>query len=133
MLKCEVCGKKAEIHHIINRCQGGLDCEVNYKYLCSEHHRGKNSPHKNSKIDLEYKLELQEKLNELFCKNFYTLEEIEEILHLNKSKAKKIIKQLKLYKEGYKREDIILKFMGNRMYDEYMMDEYDDFIPLIVV
>ena len=36
---------------------------------------------------------------------------------------KRITKNIKLYKEGYKREDIILKLMGGVNYTEDMLDE----------
>ncbi|GAA0718051.1 HNH endonuclease signature motif containing protein [Clostridium malenominatum] len=133
MARCEVCGKKAEIHHIVNRCQGGIDFDLNYKYLCSEHHRGENGPHKNWKIDLQYKLEMQENLCEILLKDFYNLEEISYILHINKNKTKKIMKHSKVYKEGYKKEDIIFKLMGNELYELNMLADYnDEFIPLFV-
>lgn len=133
LARCEVCGKKAEIHHIVNRCQGGIDFDLNYKYLCSEHHRGENGPHKNWKIDLQYKLEMQENLCEILLKDFYNLEEISYILHINKNKTKKIMKHSKVYKEGYKKEDIIFKLMGNELYELNMLADYnDEFIPLFV-
>lgn len=133
MAKCEVCGRKAEIHHIVNRCQGGIDFSLNYKYLCSEHHRGGNGPHKNWRVDMHYKMEMQRYLCEILYKEYYTLEEIGEVLYINKNRAKKLMKSCKLHKEGYKKEDIILKLMGNKKYDSYMLEKYDDdFIPLIV-
>ncbi|WP_125152831.1 HNH endonuclease signature motif containing protein [Clostridium rectalis] len=132
MAKCEVCGKYAEVHHIINRCQGGLEFELNYKYLCSEHHRGEQGPHRNWALDIKYKLEMQGKLSILLCKEYYTIEELSKILNINKSKVKKTTKNIKRYKEGYKKQDILLKLMGNKIYSEYMLECYYDFVPLIV-
>lgn len=133
LARCEVCGKRAEIHHIVNRCQGGIDFDLNYKYLCSEHHRGENSPHKNWKIDLQYKLEMQENLWEILLKDFYSLEELSHILNLNKNKTKKIMRHSKVYKEGYRKEDIVYKLMGNEIYELNMLADYnDEFIPLFV-
>lgn len=127
MEKCEVCGREADIHHIIHRSEGGLDFSLNYKYLCSSHHRGKNSPHSNSKIDIEYKLDLQDKLEKILWKEYYTIDELIILLDLNKSKAKKFIKQLKHYKEGYKSSEVIFCIMGRKRYTEDMLDEYEDF------
>ncbi|MFL0196683.1 HNH endonuclease [Clostridium sp. WILCCON 0269] len=128
MLRCQICGKPADKHHIVYRSQGGLDFPLNFKYLCSEHHRGKNGPHKNKKIDLEYKLQMQQKLDTLLCKKFYTLDELVTLLQINKGMLKKLLKDYKLYKEGYQSFDIIYKLMGNKRYTEYMMEEYYDFI-----
>ncbi|WP_027626782.1 HNH endonuclease [Clostridium lundense] len=132
MAKCEVCGRKAEIHHVVNKSQGGIDLPLNYKYLCSEHHRGKHGPHKDWKLDMQYKIEMQERLEEILYKDFYSLEELEELLEVNKSKVKRLIKSNKIYKEGYKKEDIIFLLMGNKRYEYRMLESYDDFIPLFV-
>lgn len=128
--RCEVCGKVADIHHIVHKCQGGVDFPLNYKYLCVEHHRGKYGPHRDSFVDIEYKLELQSKLQQVLHKRYYSLEELIDILELNKSKVKKILSSLKLYKEGYYKEEIIYKLMGSKRYEEYMLEEYKDFIPI---
>lgn len=104
---CEICSKKADVHHIIHKNEGGLDFELNFKYLCPTHHRGKFGPHRNKIIDFKYKLELQTKLFSLLSKNFYTLEEIISLLKLSNTSSKKLKKLLKLYKEGYKKEEII--------------------------
>lgn len=133
MAKCEVCGKKAEIHHVVNKCQGGIDFHLNYKYLCAEHHRGKFGPHKDWRLDMQYKIEMQESLEKILYKDFYNLEELEELLSLNKNKMKRLIKNNKLYKEGYKKEDIIFVLMGKKRYEYIMLETYDDdFIPLFV-
>lgn len=125
--KCVVCGKTGEKHHIIFKCEGGLDFPLNYIYLCSEHHRGKRSPHRNKKINLRYKLEFQNKLNSILTKDYYFMDEIMKILFLNSSQARSICKKFKLYKEGYKREDIIKRLMGGKFYYNFMLDEfYDD-------
>lgn len=133
MAKCEVCGVRAEVHHIVNKCEGGIDYPLNYKYLCSDHHRGKEGPHKSSKVDIRYKLELQNKLEKILRKDYYNIYELENLLHINKNKLKRMFKWNRVYKEGYKREDIILKLMGGKVYNSYMLEKYDDFIPLIVV
>lgn len=132
MYKCEICGREADIHHIVHKNEGGLDFPLNYKYLCPEHHRGKEGPHRNSKIDIEYKLELQERLERILYKDFYTTEELIEVLSLNKTKAKKFFKELKLYKEGYKKSDIIYRLMGKKKYNEYMLEDYYDMMVMFI-
>ena len=128
MLKCEVCGRQADKHHIVYRSQGGIDFPLNFKYLCHEHHRGKEGPHKNRKLDLQYKLELQKNLEMLLHKDFYILYELVDLLHINKGMLKRIFKEYKLYKEGYKKSDIIYRLMGKKVYTKYMLEEYCDFI-----
>ncbi|MCM0648321.1 HNH endonuclease [Clostridium swellfunianum] len=130
MYKCEICGRQADIHHIVHKNEGGLDFPLNYKYLCAEHHRGKQGPHKNSKVDLEYKLELQGRLERMLEKEFYTVEELTDMLNLNKTKGKKFFKELKLHKEGYKKEDIIFRLMGRQAYNEYMLEDYYEMMIL---
>jgi hypothetical protein len=130
LYKCEICSREADIHHIVHKNQGGLDFPLNYKCLCPEHHRGKYGPHRDSKVDLEYKLDLQYRLERLLEKNFYTVEELIDILSLNKTKAKKFFKELKLYKEGYKNNDIIYRLMGKAQYNEYMLEDYYDMMVL---
>ena len=122
MLFCVICNKPADIHHIVHRSEGGLDIEINYKYLCNEHHRGKNGPHHSSEIDLKYKLELQKDLLKLLNKNFYTIKELSNTLNFSLNVAKRITKDLRLYKEGYKKEDIILYLMGGTLYTEEMIE-----------
>ncbi|MBC2581018.1 HNH endonuclease [Clostridium sp. DJ247] len=128
MLKCEVCGKLADKHHIVYRSQGGIDFPLNFKYLCSEHHRGRTGPHKNRKLDLEYKLEMQSKLNLVLHKEFYTIDELVPLIQINKGMLKRLFKEFKLYKEGYKKSDIIYRLMGKKVYTEDMLEEYYDFI-----
>jgi hypothetical protein len=130
LYKCEICGRGADIHHIVHKNEGGLDFPLNYKYLCPEHHRGKAGPHRNKKVDLEYKLDLQYRLDRILEKNFYTVEELIDILSLNKTKAKKFFKELKLYKEGYKKDDITYRLMGKAQYNEYMLEDYYDMMVL---
>ena len=67
------CKKPGQLHHIVFRSQGGLNIPTNYKYLCVDHHTGNDSPHKNKAIDLQYKLEQQEKLFKIFSESSYTI------------------------------------------------------------
>lgn len=128
MLRCEICGKQADKHHIVYRCQGGVDFPLNFRYLCSEHHRGKNGPHKSRKLDLEYKLQMQKNLDELLYKEYYNIDELVVLLQINKGMLKRLLKENRLYKEGYKKLDIVYRLMGKKRYTEDMIEEYYDFI-----
>lgn len=123
MLYCEVCGASADLHHIIYKKYYNVDFKFNYKYLCPAHHRGSNGPHKNKIVDITYKLELQNHLHEVLNKNFYSLKELTYMLELSVSGTKKVKNSLKLYKEGYKTEEIILFLMGGKTYSEEMLED----------
>ena len=112
MYNCEICGNKADVHHIVHRSEGGFDIELNYKYLCAYHHRGKNGPHQNQFVDLQYKIEMQNKLYNTLQKEYYSPKEISQILGIHNNSLKRLLKNLKRYKEGYKRDDIIYTLMG---------------------
>ena len=106
-----------EKHHIVYRSQGGLDYELNYKYLTSEAHRGLNGPHRNRKTDLKYKRELQQKLEKVLDKEFYTVEELIELLGLKEQQAHKAFKKIpKNPGMGMKREDVLRRLMGGKLY-----------------
>lgn len=113
---CKICQKEADIHHIIHKHEGGLDIEINYMYLCEEHHRGKDGPHRNIEVDIEYKLLLQDKLYKLLPRDYYNSKEISTILNISSNIVKRITKNMKLYKEGYLNTDIILFLMGGTYY-----------------
>ena len=120
---CEICQRDADIHHIVHRYEGGLDFNLNYKYLCPNHHRGKNGPHKDKFIDLKYKLEMQKALELILNKEYYTLNEIHEILNVKKNQLKKMSKNLKLHKEGFSSKDIIFELMGRKKYSEEYIED----------
>lgn len=122
MFFCEICNKKADIHHIVHRSEGGLDIELNYKYLCEKHHRGKYGPHHSIETDIKYKLELQDKLYSLLPKEYYTFKELVQILEISTSALKRITKNIRLYKEGYKKDDIVLTIMGRTLYSEETLE-----------
>lgn len=128
MFRCEVCGKRADEHHIVHKSQGGMDFPLNIMYLCQEHHRGKNGPHKNKTTDLKYKLQMQEKLGNLLNREYYREQELSTLLQMNNGKVRKLLKTIKLYKEGYRASDIIFKLMGDNEYDEFMLEEFCGFI-----
>ena len=106
-----------EKHHIVFKSRGGLDYELNYKYLESEAHRGIDGPHRCRRTDLRYKRELQEKLEEILADEFYTVEELIEILGLKPEQAHKAFKKLNHHPgKGMKRKDVIKRLMGGKFY-----------------
>lgn len=104
-----------EKHHIVFRSQGGLDFELNYKRLNWEDHRGPNGPHMNRETDLKYKRELQRKLFEIFTDDYYTVNEIRKMLGLKKKQAR-VFRKLPYGPDGIKREDVIRRLMGGKLY-----------------
>lgn len=123
MYTCEICGKEADVHHIIHRSEGGFDIDINYKYLCAFHHRGKDGPHQNIFVDLQYKIEMQNKLYNILPKKYYLPKDLSQILGLHSGSLKRLLKNLKRYKEGYKKEDIILTLMGGTKYNIDILEE----------
>ena len=89
MYNCEICGNTADIHHIVHRSEGGFDIDINYKYLCALHHRGKNGPHQNQFIDLQYKVDMQNKLYNILKKEYYSPKEISQILEIHSNSLKR--------------------------------------------
>lgn len=117
MKYCEECFRpNPEKHHICFKSQGGKDFKLNYKYLCREHHRGNSGPHKSRETDLRYKKELQIKLQTLLIKDYYSLEELIQLLEISKAQAKKTFKHLRQHKEGYARLEIVFRLLGDRFY-----------------
>ena len=92
--------------------------------MCKKHHRSKIGPHRDKVIDLNYKLEMQNKLRELFIKSFYTGNDIKIMLGLTPGSLKKLTKNLKLYKEGYSSDDLIFNLMGRKVYSEEYIEDF---------
>lgn len=100
---------------MIFKSQGGLDFELNYKYLTSEEHRGINGPHKCKETDLRYKRELQTKLENLLTKEYYNIKELIDILGLKEVQANRAFRKL-LKVNGISREDALRRLLGGRLY-----------------
>jgi len=103
-------------HHIVFRSQGGLDYSLNLVKLTYEDHEGNNSPHKNKQIDDMYKLDLQEKLSDIFDEEEYTIQEIAKKLGKSTRYFEKHFRKVKSAAGVYKTEDIIRKLMGDKIY-----------------
>jgi hypothetical protein len=118
MYPCEYPGCKhpGQKHHIVFRSQGGLDIPLNFRYLCVEHHTGKDGPHKNRSLDIKYKTEEQERLFELFAEDSYTMSQIVEIIGSDDDRIEKRFRKVPNRAGIYEREDIIRALMGGRIY-----------------
>ena len=130
--QCEECGQwkttnrnvhnnRIERHHIIEKSHATymINVPINFIDLCSQCHRlNRNAVHKDRAVDLKYKIELQEKLQELFDKDFYKLHQIKDKLEISKSEAEKLCRKLRVYKEGYSSKELIYHMMGDRNYLE---------------
>lgn len=103
-------------HHIVFRSQGGLDFPLNLIDLTYEQHEGSNGPHKNRLVDLALKKDLQNRLYEIFTKEEYTIEEIAEKLQKSVRYFEKHFRSVPMAAGLYKREDIIRRLMGGKIY-----------------
>ena len=115
MTRCIVCGEPGDRHHIIHKSEGGLETPLNLISLCPEHHRGFMGPHRNSDVDMHYKLEMQNNLENLFSSKYYSAMEIRSMSELSNSSMKRFMKNNRLHKEGYDRNDIIYFLMGGNI------------------
>lgn len=116
---CVKCGvNNAERHHIIFKSAAKYMefIPINIVYLCGEHHRANNSPHKSKKVDLKLKIDLQNKLETMFINKFYSREEIKTLLRCTDKDITLILKKLTLYRMGYEREQLLRRLLGGRMY-----------------
>lgn len=116
---CKVCGTSygIESHHIIKRSQNSnlVNCKLNLVDLCYIHHRDhKKGVHFNKELDRKLKLELQNKLENLFDKDYLTKEEINKILQISEKALNRLIKTLKLHNDKYVKEDVIKVCMGGK-------------------
>ena len=118
---CEVCGSThlVEEHHIIKRGQvpSLINCELNYKYLCYEHHRGTHGIHGKygSKLDRKLKKGFQKNLQLIFGADiYYTVEQIKERLRIDLRATERLVKTLLPIESKYKGEDIIRACLGGK-------------------
>lgn len=125
MANCEECGAPfPEKHHVVFKSQGGINHPINYKKLCLICHKGDNGPHKNRVKDLEYKLEMQNKLYDLFRAKHYNAKMVQKILKMSEEEIYKILKTLTYTPDWvYKKEDIIRKLMGGKLILKLFGDE----------
>lgn len=109
-----------EKHHIVFRSQGGMDYSLNLIQLPSSFHKGSQGPHNNREIDLLFKRYLQDELFYLFQEEQYTFEQIVRLVSPHNKKSKDILSKqfnkVKNYGGKYKKNDIIRRLMGGKLY-----------------
>ncbi|NFF69478.1 hypothetical protein FDF69_20500 [Clostridium sporogenes] len=118
---CEICGTSygVELHHIVfkSECKPLEKCKYNFAYLCWEHHKGDYGPHGKygEKFNRQLKLGFQNWLENIFTKEYYTLEEIQKELDISQNAARSLSK-LMYPVQGikYKKEDITRVCMGGK-------------------
>lgn len=115
---CPICGRIArEWHHVIFRseCIALIKCKMNLVKLCKychdELHHGKNG----YKINRKLKIDFQNKIEFLFCKNELTKKEIRAILEITESEVNRLLKLLIPKEDKYAREDVIRACMGGKI------------------
>lgn len=116
---CSVCGSSnVEQHHCVFRSQARymIKTPINHMYLCPGHHRGDEGPHKNRKVDIKYKMELQSKLFKLFSNESYTADEIKDLLGISNKDIKMMLKHLRGTNGRYDRVEIVRVAMGGIIY-----------------
>ena len=66
---------------------------------------------------------MQNELYNTLKKEYYSPKEISQILGVHNNSLKRLLKNLKRYKEGYKRDDIIFTLMGCVKYNIDTLEE----------
>jgi hypothetical protein len=117
MCEVEGCRAQGQRHHIVFRSQGGLDIDMNFKYLCAEHHNmGDRCPHRSREVDITYKIELQRKYYRLFREARYTIGRVADLIGYDKNRLEKRFKDVPCHAGLYEKEDIIRALMGGKLY-----------------
>lgn len=106
-------------HHIVSKKKAPYMKHVpmNITPLCVIHHT--SSPtgiHHNKEMMLRYRQELQLRYTLMLTKDYYNHSELKKLLNCSDNTVKAIVKRLPYRKEGYKREDLIFRFMGEENY-----------------
>lgn len=126
---CKVCGDftNTEEHHITKRKQATflINCKMNKINLCPNCHRGTNGVHgKNGHgLDQRLKLEFQNKLEMIFDKHYFTMEEIGKALNINYKASYSLCKLIKQNKGVFDREEIIRVCMGGEMIESEVLND----------
>lgn len=117
MRPCEICGRPGQKHHIIFRSQGGMNIDLNYAWLCQEHHTdGKAAVHNNRSLDLKLKIRLQKELEKLFPEETYQIGEVAERIGYNRRRLEKRMKAVPRRAGEFERTEIIRFLMGGKLY-----------------
>jgi hypothetical protein len=90
---------------------------INFIYLCYEHHRGATGPHHNRKRDLELKAQVQNRLEKILCKSYYTADGLKKALKLTDNQLRQIQKYCTYTQDGYESKQVMFYLMGCKFYE----------------
>lgn len=121
MRPCEICGRPGQCHHIVFKSQGGMNIELNYAWLCNEHHtQGEGAVHRCRSFDLLLKIRVQRRLESLFREPEYGIPEVAKLVGCDRRRLAMRMRKVPKKCGKYMREDIIRFFMGGKLYTELM-------------
>lgn len=121
---CENCMQDGvvELHHIIKRSQAKYleKCELNFINLCPNCHRSEKGVHgrEGTKLDKSIKLQMQNKAEIILDKQYFTRQEIQELLNINNKATDSLCKTIKQEKGVFSREECLKAIMGGRIIEE---------------
>ncbi|MDP4146086.1 MAG: hypothetical protein Q8936_16620 [Bacillota bacterium] len=118
-MSCYICeiADDTQDHHIILRkeCKPLENCEMNKVRVCTRCHDYIHK-HPMGHIELKrLKMEFQNKLEIFFNKEYFSREEIKEILEIKDKPVDRLLKTLVKQKGLYEREDVIRACMGGKI------------------
>lgn len=127
MRPCEICGRPGQCHHIIFRSHGGMNIELNYAWLCADHHTVlPDSVHRCRAFDLLLKTRLQRNLEELFREPEYGVSKIAKLVGYDRRRLACRMKRVPKHCGKYRREDVITFFMGGKLYADLRPAKEDE-------
>ena len=117
---CDECQEftTTHTHEIIYKSQATYmrNIKINQIELCLKHHTGSPTGiHHNDEMHQRYRKDLQEVYYEMFYKDYYRDDEIQEILECSNKEVVAIVKKLNYHSLGYEKNELILRFMGGMM------------------
>ena len=117
---CEICRLREtnQIHHCVFRSHvpALIKCELNYAYICDKCHTKLHGKY-GHELDIKLKLRFQNSIEILFDKEYLTCEDIKEVLKISDRCMRSLLKTVSNKNGLYKREDIIRRCMGGRIYE----------------
>lgn len=118
MKECQECGwwGYTEAHHRIpkGRDKRGWDFPGNLIVLCWDCHHGPTGPHQCREKARQYFYDVKAYLQGVLTERHYTPKTLAAAIQLTMKQAYKVVKLLRPAEEGYRREDIIFRLLGNR-------------------
>lgn len=119
MRECQECRRWTdyiEHHHKVPKGwdKRGWDFPGNLIDLCNDCHHGLAGPHLCRETALRYFYEVRDYLEKTLTETHYTPEALAKAIKLPLKQAYQVVKLLRPETQGYRREDIIFRLLGNR-------------------